>query len=335
MSDRDSPASAPLIIVVDDDNTVRHMVCQAIEKDGYEIIEAEDGAQCLALCERRLPNLILLDALMPEVDGFTCCQRLRDSYLERCPPILMVTVLADRASVDRAFEAGATDFITKPIHWAVLRQRMRRLIQSNRVMAELWQRIDRERELTEQLEIANAKLRRLASVDGLTQLANRRTFDTYIQQQWKLMLRNHAPISLILSDIDFYKSYNDTYGHQAGDRCLQQVAQIIQNATRRPADLAARYGGEEFALVLPSTTLDGARRVAEGIRKALWEAAIPHETSSLNGIISLSYGVAGTIPAPEQSLASFIEATDRALYRAKVAGRDRIVLSSFLNGDVE
>ncbi|MEO1132353.1 MAG: response regulator, partial [Cyanobacteria bacterium J06639_1] len=229
MSALDAYPAPPLIMVVDDEFTIRRMVYRAMEKEGFEVIEAENGARCLDLCEARLPNLILLDAVMPEVDGFTCCQRLRDAYLERCPPILMITVLDDRASVDRAFEAGATDYITKPIHWAVLRQRVRRLIHSNWVMAELWQRIDRERELMEQLETANAELRRLAAVDGLTQLANRRTFDEYIQKQWKLMTRNHTSLSLILIDIDFYKSYNDTYGHQAGDRCLQQVSEIIQS----------------------------------------------------------------------------------------------------------
>lgn len=333
MSDRDSSPRSPLVMVVDDESVVRRMVYQAMHNEGYVIVEAKNGAQCLELCQQRLPNLILLDAIMPEVDGFTCCERLRDTYLERCPPILMITVLDDRASVDRAFEAGAMDFITKPIHWAVLLHRVRRLIHSHWVMSELWQRIDRERELMEQLEIANAELRRLASVDGLTQLANRRTFDSYIEQQWKLMMRNHAPISLILSDIDFYKAYNDTYGHQAGDRCLQQVSQTIQNVTRRPADLAARYGGEEFALILPNTDSDGAMRVAETIRDALQKAAIVHESSSLGGVLTLSYGIASAIPKPEQSLSEFIEATDRALYRAKVTGRDRIVASSFLDSD--
>ncbi|MEO0852806.1 MAG: diguanylate cyclase [Cyanobacteria bacterium J06648_11] len=333
MSDRESARATPLIVVVDDEVTIRRMVYRAMEKEGFEIVEAENGARCLEVCEARLPNLILLDAVMPEVDGFTCCQRLRDTYLERCPPILMITVLDDRASVDRAFEAGATDYVTKPIHWAVLRQRVRRLIHSNWVMAELWQRIDRERELMEELEAANAELSRLAAVDGLTQLANRRTFDDYIRKQWKLMARNRMPLSMILADIDFYKPYNDTYGHQAGDRCLQQVSALIQDATRRPADLAARYGGEEFALVLPSTGIEGAMRVAEQIRDSMQKAAIPHSASPLGGVVTLSYGIAGIVPQPDRTLSEFIEAADRALYRAKVTGRDRISINSFLDGD--
>ncbi|NJN49745.1 MAG: diguanylate cyclase, partial [Alkalinema sp. RL_2_19] len=192
--------------------------------------------------------------------------------------------------------------------WAVLYQRVRRLIQQVRLYAEL--------------EHANQELKRLATSDGLTQVANRRHFDEYLDQEWQRSQREQAPLSLILCDIDFFKPFNDTYGHQRGDECLQKIAYQLQEAAKRSFDLAARYGGEEFAIVLPNTDLAGAEQVAQEIQESLQNLAIPHRKSQVGEIVTVSMGVATTIPVPFIAPKMLIEAADRALYQAKDNGRN-------------
>ena len=333
----------PLILVADDDKIMRQLIAHVMEKEGYRVVEATNGEECLAVYKRCTPDIVLLDAMMPRMDGFTCCAHLlalskkhfssfpkeqieeiflhqeeqilwnqADSLLasiERTP-VLMITGLEDEKSVDRAFEVGATDFVTKPIHWPVLRQRVRRLIQQSR--------------LYKQLEVANQELQRLATLDGLTQVANRRCFDEYINQEWRRMAREKFPLALVLGDIDFFKLYNDTYGHQAGDHCLQKVARIVSNEAKRATDLAARYGGEELAVILPNTDLKGGLEVAKRIRENVKALGIAHEASPME-CVSLSLGVAAFIPTPQTSPQALIQAADKALYQAKAQGRDRAV----------
>lgn len=329
MINPDFEKNPPLILVVDDEKTLRVLLRRVMEKEGYRVVEAEDGEQCLSACQQKQPDMVLLDAMMPVMDGFACCAQLQTRLAEECPPVLMITVLDDKASVDRAFEVGATDYITKPIHWPVLRQRVRRLLQTRWAMRQLQRQVERERLLTEQLEAANQQLLRLASIDGLTQIANRRSFDEFLHREWKRLAREQAPLSLIMCDVDFFKLYNDTYGHQLGDECLRQVAHVIQQAVRRPADLAARYGGEEFAVILPNTTESGAVQVAETIGEKVRALKIAHAKSKVNRYVTLSLGVASTIPSHEQSEADLIAAADDALYQAKEAGRDRAILKSY------
>lgn len=319
--------SPPLILIVDDEQTLRAIMRRILEQEGYQVVEAKHGEQCLAFCKRQLPDMILLDAMMPVLDGFACCDRLHSILGEGCPPILMITALNDKQSVDTAFAAGAMDYITKPIHWAVLRQRVRRILQTNWAMKELRRKIEQVGMLMADLEHANRELQRLASIDSLTQIANRRAFDDYLQQQWQQLAKEQRPIALILCDIDFFKAYNDTFGHQAGDECLKQVATIIRCVLRRPDDLAARYGGEEFAVVLPNTEIQEAVRVAQRIQDEL--RTVTHQLASpICSPLTLSFGVAGTVPTPEISLNVLVGKADKALYQAKLAGRDRIICSS-------
>lgn len=178
-------------------------------------------------------------------------------------------------------------------------------------------------ELYEQLQAANRELKQLAISDGLTQIANRRHFNQSLESEWKRLARERSPLSIILCDIDYFKLYNDTYGHLAGDTCLQQVARVLRCATHRPADLAARYGGEEFVIMLPNTELAGAVRVAESIRSRMRRLAIAHINSPVKPRVTLSLGVASEIPASHVSPESLIRAADLALYQAKAMGRDR------------
>lgn len=302
----------PLILVADDDKTMRLGLRRAMEQDGYQVLEAHDGDSCLAVFARSRPDVVLLDAIMPTIDGFTCCRRIQEMSGVRRTPVLMITGLEDQESVDQAFSVGAVDYITKPIHWGVLRQRVKRLIQQVK--------------LYQQLETTNLELQRLAAIDGLTQLANRRRFDEYLQQEWQRMLREQSPLSLILCDIDCFKLYNDTYGHQAGDDCLRQVAKVIQNSAKRAIDLSARYGGEEFAVILPNTDQEGAILVAQNIQTELKELRIAHAASKVRDTVTVSLGVSNTIPSVITSPEMLINATDKALYQAKAEGRDRFCL---------
>jgi diguanylate cyclase (GGDEF)-like protein len=341
------PDKTPLILIVDDEKFIRLVLKRVMEREGYNTAEAVDGEDCLLVCQQLLekhressstetvgvssiPDIILLDAMMPYMDGFTCCSRLQALFGDQCPPILMVTTLSDKQSIDRAFEAGATDYITKPIHWPVLLQRVRRLLQTQwamqeqtRLLAELTATMEHERLLKEQLEVANQKLERLASLDGLTQIANRRCFDACLQQEWQRLAREQAPLSLLLCDIDFFKEYNDRYGHLAGDECLKQVANIIRQAAKRPADLAARFGGEEFAVILPNTDLHGASWVAKEIQDNLKQEAIAHAYSQVSLSITISIGIAEIIPSSQQSPLLLVEKADQALYRAKLHGKNQ------------
>jgi diguanylate cyclase (GGDEF)-like protein len=311
-----SHSKNPLILIADDDPFARMQLRLSLEQEGYQIAEAQDGGETLAAFEQLQPDIVLLDALMPDLSGFECCARIQTLPDGKNTPVLMITGLDDRASVDRAFEVGAADYVTKPIHWAVLRQRVRRLIQ--------------QAQLQRQLEAVNRNLQRLASIDGLTQVANRRHFDEYLEQEHRRVLRSQfcpansklTALSLILCDIDHFKLYNDTYGHQAGDACLQQVAQVISSCISRPLDLVARYGGEEFVVLLPETDADGAVHIATQILNRLRASAIPHLGSS-HGQVTLSLGVVTVNSCLMSETKSLIAMADQALYQAKQQGRNR------------
>lgn len=183
-------------------------------------------------------------------------------------------------------------------------------------------------ELYHQLKIANQELENLAHIDGLTQVANRRRFDEHLQEEWLRLRREKSPLSLIFCDVDYFKFYNDTFGHLAGDECLQKIAKIIQQTTKRPGDLVARYGGEEFAIILPHTSLSGALYLGEEIQAKIKELKIAHHTSKVSNIVTLSLGVACMIPSMKTSPITLLTSADRALYQAKELGRDRVLAYS-------
>ena len=188
--------------------------------------------------------------------------------------------------------------------------------------------------LYQQLEKANQQLQLLAFFDSLTQVANRRHFDQYLDQEWQRMAREKAPLSLILCDIDYFKTYNDTYGHQSGDICLQQVAEAISVILQRTTDLVARYGGEEFAVILPNTKAEGAVQIAETIRSQVQALKITHAHSLLSQYVTLSLGVASFVPSQDSSPAMLIARADRVLYQAKAQGRDRVVMSAYCSSPI-
>ncbi|MFN5470910.1 MAG: diguanylate cyclase domain-containing protein [Pseudanabaena sp.] len=319
-------ASEPaLILIVDDDIFMRKILVRYLERENYRVVEAANGLEALKLFQEYQPDLILLDAVMPVLDGFECCLRLQKLPQGDHTPILIITALENRESVDLAYEVGASDYVAKPIHWAVLRHRVRRLLEQ----ANLRQKLE---SANRRLAVVIKELQRLVSIDGLTQVANRRCLDEYIEQEFKLSCREKIPISLVLCDIDFFKKYNDNYGHQEGDLCLQAVAQSISKATNRPADLVARYGGEEFVIVLPNTDQEGGMNIAVKATELVRSLQIPHDYSEVAPYVTISCGVATLFPHQHtQAINLLLKSADRALYVAKAEGRNCVRQSDLVN----
>ncbi len=291
----------PRILVVDDQPTNIQTLYQVLKGD-YDVAMATDGSQAIDLCQRRPPDLVLLDVVMPGIDGFEVCRRLKTDPATRDVPVIFVTARDSTEDETLGLEVGAVDFIAKPVNPPVVRARVRTHIALKR-QADL--------------------LRSMAFNDGLTGVANRRWFDERLQVEWLRCRRNKMPLSLILFDLDHFKAYNDRYGHQAGDDCLRAVASAMKSRLGRPADLLARYGGEEFVCLLPETPLEGARAKAEDLGRAVLELAIAHADSPTAPVVTISRGVAMAAPALDGNPGELLQRADEHLYAAKRAGRNR------------
>jgi diguanylate cyclase (GGDEF)-like protein len=336
------------ILVVDDTLPNLEILITMLTEHGYEVRPARSGALALQFARTAPPDLILLDIIMPDMGGYAVCQALKTDERTRAIPIIFLSALSDTFDKLKAFEVGGVDYLTKPFqhaevlirietHLKIHRQRQQIEAQNaalefhNRTLQELNTRLQieiEERQRVEaQLAQANQFLARLAAIDGLTQIANRRQFDEYLAREWKRLSRAQEPLALVLCDIDYFKRYNDAYGHQAGDECLKQIAQALNRAARRPADLAARYGGEEFALILPDTDAEGAMHVARLIQQEVRALQLPHGHSSVSRFVTLSIGVFSLIPDTAHAPEYLITAADQALYQVKEQGRNAVVLA--------
>lgn len=283
---------------------------------------AETGAEALALFERERPDIILLDARLPDIDGFEVARKMRKMEGEgEWSAIIFLTAMNTDEDLARGIAAGADDYLTKPVSEIVLQAKVRamqRLLEMQRKLIEVTRRLD----------AANAELRRLSTTDALTGIANRRALDDFLAREWRRCLRVKKPLSLVMLDIDYFKLFNDKYGHQAGDDCLVQVAKQIARAAPRASDLAARYGGEEFILVLGETDLDGAMWIAERVRQMVADLKIKHYATD-SKFVTLSCGVVSVVPQENYSIERLIESADAALYQAKRAGRNRVVAGEY------
>jgi diguanylate cyclase (GGDEF)-like protein len=295
------------------------VVAECIKTLGHEVIYSENGAQCLDFVTHNDVDLILMDVEMPGLNGVDATIAIRELKKADWFPIIFLTSHTDDNSFANGILAGGDAYLAKPINPMRLQLTviaMERIY----VMRQKLQKTQRD------LEISNSALERLSFHDQLTGLANRRSYDNTLETQFKLSRRNKSPLSLIICDIDFFKIYNDTYGHQQGDHCLTQVAKCISEQLGRPTDLACRYGGEEFAAILPDTDLQGARHTAEKIRHSVFDSHIPHARSKVAPSVSLSLGVATYIGQFKEAQ-ELTKAADEALYKAKDQGRNRVEFS--------
>lgn len=269
------------------------------------------------------PTVILQDLVMPDVDGFTLVRFFRADRETANIPIIVLSSKEDPRDKSRAFEIGASDYVVKIPDRIELLARIRAHSRSYLAQRDRDAAYRVLEELKRELEAKNAELARLSTQDGLTGLANRRRLDEVLDAECRRAIREKSTLSLLMTDVDFFKKFNDSYGHQAGDDCLRRVASALAIVARRPADLAARYGGEEFSVVLPSTDSEGACQVAEAIRASVEELRIAHSASDVAPHVTLSLGVATMELGENLDPKALLQRADAALYSSKHNGRNR------------
>ena len=296
------PPARPRILIVDDiPANIKSL--NAILADDYTIIFATDWRKGLELARRMRPDIILLDIMMPDMDGFEICRRLKSETATYDIPVIFITTLDSQADEEKGLAIGGADYIAKPFRPAIVKLRVRNLLQ---------------------LKLQRDRLEALTMTDGMTEIANRRRFDRHLEQEWRRCARMHIPLSAVMMDIDRFKAFNDNYGHSAGDHCIRNIARALAGVPTRAGDLVARYGGEEFACLLPGTDEVGAHAIALRLLKAVGDLEIPHAWSNVTGTVSISAGVATMVPTQEGDPEILVRQADGMLYEAKNGGRNRV-----------
>lgn len=295
--------NTPTILIVDDDPVNVKILAEALHST-YRIKIAANGVEALNIAKCEQPDLILLDVMMPHMDGFEVCRRLKSDSNTQKIAVIFVTVLHSEIDEEKGLNLGAVDYIGKPFVMPIIKARIRTYIR---------------------LKLQADLLESLSFLDALTHIPNRRRFDEMLLSEWRRAARDATPISLIMIDVDYFKKYNDNYGHGKGDVCLQNVATTLSNSLVRPSDFVARYGGEEFVVILPNTNQQAAVQIAERLRERVEKIALPHTYSNVSSVVTISLGVATQRKIPEHSLPQTLtEAADKALYMAKEGGRNRV-----------
>ncbi|MFC3624555.1 diguanylate cyclase domain-containing protein [Vogesella amnigena] len=291
------------ILVVDDVEINLHLLQGLLQPD-HRVLTADNGPDALRIALEQQPDLILLDVILPGMDGYEVLQRLRADVRTKHIPVIFVTALNSAEEEARGLEFGAVDYITKPLNAITVRARVATHL-----------KLERQRRMLEAL----------ANIDGLTELPNRRQLDSKLQAVWDHAVRSGSELSVAVIDVDCFKQYNDSQGHARGDNVLRLVARTISSSLQRSTDFAARYGGEEFVVLLPATPTDGAWLLMETLRRNIERLAIPHPGSTVSSVVSISVGVAGCTPLPQQRAASLLQKADQRLYHAKRSGRNCVV----------
>jgi len=315
------------ILIVDDRQDNLLVLESLLEDMDCNIIKATSGNEALSLMFDYEFALVLLDVQMPEMNGFEVAEFMRMNSKTRYVPIIFVTAISkEQKCIFKGYEIGAVDYLFKPIESIILHSKVKvflELFNQKKLVEEQAKLLELKVKELSELKEANFELQSLSTLDGLTGISNRRSFDNYIDISLKNCARAEKPISLIMADIDFFKGYNDNYGHLQGDYCLIKIAKTIASNVKRPLDFAARYGGEEFAVILPETDEEGAMVIAETIRKNIEELNLTHEHSSVAPYVTLSLGIETISPKIGYSINELIENADKALYKSKLNGRNQ------------
>ena len=305
------------VLIVEDSKVTLKVLSTYLERMGIVPLKSETGALAIDIYHRERPDIILLDAQLPDIDGFDVALKIRAlEKAEDWTAIIFLTSMAKDEDLARGIEVGGDDYLMKPISEVVLKAKIRamhRLVEMQRSLVKV----------TQQLNDANVRLQKLSATDGLTGIANRRMYDELALREWRRCERMRKPFALVMIDVDHFKLFNDKYGHQTGDECLKKVADQVGRAAPRATDLAARYGGEEFVLVLGETDTDGAKWIANRLRQQVSELNIPHYATESRHV-TISCGVASVMPSEKYSLDVLLKSADHALYEAKKAGRDQV-----------
>lgn len=317
-----------MVLLVDDQQIVAEAVRRALaSEEGIDFHYCAFADQAVAAALQTRPTVILQDLVMPGTDGLTLVKAYRANAAMRDVPIIVLSTKEEPTIKSAAFAAGANDYLVKLPDRIELVARVR---YHSRSYVNLLQRDEAYRALRQSQQLlleANLDLRRLTHSDGLTGLSNRRYLDEYLNAEWRRCVREQSELSVLMIDVDNFKLYNDTYGHVAGDEVLKAIASAIERCLGRSGDLAARFGGEEFAVVLPGTSMGGARLLAEKIRREVEALALPHEASAASRYVTISIGTASVVPGAATAMTSLVEAADLALYQAKRSGKNRVVAS--------
>jgi len=290
------------ILAVDDSPENLDLIRNILEPY-YSVKVAPTGELALHIARTQQPDMVLLDIMLNDINGYEICHQLKSNDRTRNIPVIFLTAKRSEADEIQGFKIGGCDYITKPFSPAIMLARIKTHIQ---------------------LKAKTDLLEKLASLDGLTEIPNRRAFDTALERQFNQAQRTGTPLSLLILDIDYFKKFNDHYGHPMGDECLRRVASTLMELTHRPEDLVARLGGEEFAILLPNTDNTGAALRAEQYRISIENLNIPHQLNNPTPHVTISIGVGTIMPKPNDRLSDLIKAADDALYQAKNQGRNQI-----------
>ncbi|ABS10320.1 diguanylate cyclase [Shewanella baltica] len=297
------PQSEKGKILIVDDQPLNIKILHQLFNEEYELFMATNGEQAIAICQKVQPDLVLLDIEMPGMSGFDVCQHLKADPETATIGVIFVTAHFDEVQEVKGFQLGAVDFIHKPINPIITTARVKNQFT-----------LKRQSDL----------LHSIALLDSLTGVANRRQFEQRLPEIWKHCCRNELALSVVMLDVDFFKRFNDRYGHQEGDQCLRQVAKAISDSLQRATDFVARYGGEEFICILPETKLVGAIHTAQNIVNAVQALHLEHLESSFQEV-TISAGVASVLPKSDLTWQTLIETADQQLYLAKESGRNQVV----------
>lgn len=306
------------ILVIDDSKIERVIIRSYLQHLDYDIYDADNGEEGIKLFNKCSPDIILLGVVMNGINGYEVVQQLRSQSSDWIP-IIFLSGKAQPEDIMIGICSGGDDYLAKPIQKQIL---IAKMIAMERIAAMRKQLL----KVTQNLRSANQELERLATLDGLTGIANRRHLDLTLEKEVARAKRDNKPLTFIISDIDFFKKYNDYYGHIQGDECLKRVAQTLKNSLSRPGDLVARYGGEEFCMLLPDTDTEHAAFVAEKLLNAVRRLEMRHQGVADNAIVTMSFGIINLVPNAGLTCENLMKLADEKLYFAKENGRDQWVL---------